>query len=188
MTVAGARCVEDLAGLVRGGERPEYLMFWGHRPPGGGGVGRGCLSQWWPVTFTVDGLSYPSAEHFMMAGKARLFGDAGIAEQIRRAPHPGAAKALGREVAGFGEERWAEHRFGVLVAGNLAKFGQHPELREFLMATGSRVLAEASPQDKIWAIGLAADDERAASPESWLGHNLLGFALMEVRQRLKASA
>jgi hypothetical protein len=55
VAVAGARCVEDLAGLVQGGGQPEYLMFWGHRPPGGGGVGRGCLSQWWPVTFAVDG-------------------------------------------------------------------------------------------------------------------------------------
>jgi ribA/ribD-fused uncharacterized protein len=153
MTVAGARCVEDLVGLVRGGERPKYLMFWGHRPPGGGGVGRGCLSQWWPVRFTVDGLSYPSAEHFMMAGKARLFGDAGIAEQIRRAPHPGAAKALGREVAGFDEERWAEHRFGVVVAGNLAKFGQHTDLREFLMATAAGCWSRRLPRTRPGASG-----------------------------------
>src|SRR5262245_7260013 len=109
-TAAGARSVQELAGLVRGGEQPKYLMFWGHRPPAGGGVGRGCLSQWWPVTFTVDGLSYRSAEHFMMAGKALLFGDAGTAERIRQAPHPGAAKALGREVAGFDEERWTARR------------------------------------------------------------------------------
>lgn len=89
-------------------------------------------------------------------------------------------------MAGFDEERWAAHRFGVVVAGNLAKFGPHPDLREFLMATGSRVLVEASPRDKIWGIGLAADDERAASPERWPGQNLLGLAFMEVRQRLKA--
>lgn len=95
VTAAGARCAEDLVGLVRGGGRPEYLMFWGHRPPGGGGVGRGCLSQWWPVRFTVDGLSYPSAEHFMMAGKAQLFGDAGTAERIRRAPHRGGGEGAG---------------------------------------------------------------------------------------------
>jgi ribA/ribD-fused uncharacterized protein len=74
----------------------------------------------------------------------------------------------------------------VIAVCHLAKFGQHPDLREFLMATGSRVLVEASPRDKIWGIGLAADDERAASPERWPGQNLLGFALMEVRQRLRA--
>jgi ribA/ribD-fused uncharacterized protein len=63
---------------------------------------------------------------------------------------------------------------------------QHPDLREFLLGTGDRVLVEASPQDRIWGIGLAADDERASVPEQWLGLNLLGFALMEVRHRLRA--
>ena len=120
----------------------------------------------------------------MMAAKARLSGDADAAERILAAPHPGAAKALGRQVRRFDEQRWAEHRFDVVVAGNLAKFAQHPELRDFLAGTGSRVLVEASPLDRVWGIGLAADDERAASPERWPGLNLLGFALMEVRHQL----
>ena len=85
---------------------------------------------------------------------------------------------------GFDEERWAEHRFEVVVTGNMAKFGQHRQLRDFLTSTGSRVIAEASPRDRVWGIGLAADDERAQSPERWPGLNLLGFALMEVRHQL----
>lgn len=85
----------------------------------------------------------------MMAGKALLFGDEETAARIRQAPHPGAAKALGRQVRGFSEQLWAERRFDLVVAGNLAKFGQHPELREFLLGTGGRVIAEASPRDKI---------------------------------------
>lgn len=68
----------------------------------------------------------------------------------------------------------------------MAKFGQHPELRDFLLGTGNRVLVEASPRDRIWGIGLAADDDRATSPAHWPGLNLLGFALMEVRHRLQA--
>jgi ribA/ribD-fused uncharacterized protein len=187
---AGVRSVGDLVGLIRGGGQPAYLMFWGHRPSGAGGwpggAGPGCLSQWWPVTFSVDGLSYPSAEHFMMAGKALLFGDAGIAERIRQAPDPGAAKALGRQVGGFDEQRWAAYRFDVVVTGNMAKFGQNAELRQFLLGTGDQVLVEASVRDTIWGIGLAAGDEQAACPGRWRGLNLLGFALMEVRQRLKA--
>ena len=71
-----------------------------------------------------------------------------------------------------------------MVAGNLAKFGQHPELRDFLLGTGRTVIVEASPRDAIWGIGLAADDSRAATPENWPGLNLLGFALMEVRRQL----
>jgi ribA/ribD-fused uncharacterized protein len=122
----------------------------------------------------------------MMAAKARLSGDAEAVGKILAAPDPGAAKALGREVRGFDEQHWTEHRFDVVVAANLAKFGQHPELRDFLAGTGSRVLVEASPRDRIWGIGLAADDERAESPERWPGLNLLGFALMEVRHRLRA--
>jgi ribA/ribD-fused uncharacterized protein len=119
-------------------------------------------------------------------GQARLCGDAETAGKILAAPHPGAAKALGRQVRGFDEQRWAEHRFDVVVAGNMAKFGQHHQLREFLIGTGSRVLVEASPQDRVWGIGLAAGDEQAGSPENWPGLNLLGFALMEVRRRLRA--
>jgi hypothetical protein len=188
VSAADARTVDELLGCLLDGGQPDFLMFWGHRPPPSGGVGQGCLSQWWPVTFTVDGLAYPSAEHFMMASKALLFHDAETAERIRRAPHPGAAKALGREVRGFDEQRWAERRFDLVVAGNRAKFGQHQDLRDFLLGTGAKVLVEASRRDAIWGIGLAADDDRAASPENWPGLNLLGFALMEVRHQLRAQA
>src|SRR5579859_2478675 len=187
-TVAAARSAEQLCRLIHDGAQPKYLLFWGHRPPAGGGVGQGCLSQWWPAAFAVDGLVYPSAEHFMMAAKALLFGDAEMAGRIRAAPHPRAAKELGRSVRGFAEQRWAERRFDLVVTGNLAKFGQHPELSDYLLTTGSRVLVEASPCDRIWGIGLAADHEDATSPERWRGLNLLGFALMEVRQQLRTGA
>jgi ribA/ribD-fused uncharacterized protein len=186
INAADARTVDQLLSVIRGGGQPKYLLFWGHQPPPAGGVGKGCLSQWWPSRFTVDGVSYNSAEHYMMAAKARLSGDAEAAGKILAAPHPGAAKALGREVRGFDEQLWAEHRFGVVVAGNMAKFGQHRQLRDFLAGTGSRVLVEASPRDSVWGIGLAVDDERAGSPERWPGLNLLGFALMEVRHQLRA--
>jgi len=179
------RSVDELLGFVLDGGRPKYLMFWGHQAPPGGGVGKGCFSQWWPAAFTVDGESYASAEHFMMAGKARLFGDEESADRIRAAPHPRAAKDLGRQVRGFDEQRWAERRFDLVVAGNLAKFGQQRDLRDFLLGTGDRVLVEASPVDRIWGTGLAAGHEHSTSPEHWPGLNLLGFALMEVRQRLR---
>ena len=184
-TAADARSVAELRDLMAGNQ-PRCLFFWGHRAPPGGGVGRGCLSQWWPVAFTVDGLAYPSAEHYMMAGKARLFGDEAAAERIRGAAHPAEAKALGRAVAGFDEGEWVRHRFEIVVAGTLAKFGQHDDLRQYLLGTGDRVLVEAAPNDRVWGIGLASGDERAASPGTWLGLNLLGFALMEVRHQLRS--
>ncbi|MFI9007692.1 NADAR family protein [Actinosynnema sp. NPDC053489] len=163
----------------------EYLFFWGHEARPGAPVGKQCLSQWWEAPFTADGLTYRTAEHFMMRGKALLFGDEETADRVLAARTPAEAKALGREVRGFDQEVWAAHRVDVVVRGNLAKFTAHDDLRGFLLGTGDRVLVEASPLDRVWGIGLAADDERAADPATWRGLNLLGVALMEVRDRLR---
>jgi ribA/ribD-fused uncharacterized protein len=180
------RSVADLTRALHEGERVEYLFFWGHRPEPDGGVGRGCLSQWWPVSFTVDGVGFASAEHHMMWSKAVLFGDHDTAREILAAPHPQRAKVLGRAVRGFDHDTWERARFDAVVAGNTAKFGQHDDLRGFLLGTGDRVLVEASPVDPVWGIGLAADDPAAEDPERWRGLNLLGFALAEVRAALRA--
>jgi ribA/ribD-fused uncharacterized protein len=130
-------------------------------------------------------VTYRSAEHWMMAGKARLFGDGQMWERVVAARHPREAKEAGRRVRGFDEAVWAAERFALVVAGNVAKFGQDAALRGFLLGTGARVLVEASPLDRVWGIGLAADDPRAQDPASWRGLNLLGFALMEARARLR---
>lgn len=175
----------DLVNRVAKGERLKYLFFWGHTPAADGGVTKSCFSQWWHAPFEIDGIHYPTAEHWMMAGKARLFGDAATLEMILKAEHPKQAKDLGRKVAGFDDEAWNRERFNLVVAGNLAKFAQHPALRDFLLGTGGRILVEASPVDRIWGIGLAGDDPAAEQPGKWRGLNLLGFALMEVRERLR---
>ncbi|MFC7328002.1 NADAR family protein [Marinactinospora rubrisoli] len=176
--------IEELRERSARGDRLKYLFFWGHRPTRDGSVGAGCLSQWWPAPFTVAGTVYPTAEHWMMAEKARLFEDTETAARIIAAPHPRAAKALGRRVRGFDEAVWRASRFGIVVRGSTEKFGQHPDLGEYLIGSGNRVLVEASPVDRIWGIGLAADDERAADPHAWRGENLLGFALMRARAEL----
>lgn len=178
------RTVDQLVQLSSKGARPKFVFFWGHTPAADGSVTKSCFSQWWKAPFNVDGVSYPTAEHFMMAGKARLFGDHATEEKILAAKHPKQAKDLGRKVANFNEAAWNEARFDIVVAANYAKFSQNPPLQEFLLQTKARVLVEASPVDSIWGIGLAADDERAEKPSKWKGLNLLGFALMEVRERL----
>jgi len=176
--------LDDLRARVAAGEAFSFLPFWGHRERKGGGVGPSCFSQWYPATFEVDGARYPSAEHFMMAEKARLFGDDVSLAKILAAPTPDKAKALGRRVAGYDDARWAAHRFEAVVRGNEAKFAQNPPLARFLLATAPQVLVEASPVDAIWGIGLAAADPRTTDPAQWAGLNLLGFALMRVRDRL----
>ncbi|KAB8189789.1 DUF1768 domain-containing protein [Nonomuraea phyllanthi] len=176
--------VDEAVAAEQSGRRLKYLYFWGHQPARDGRPGAGCLSQWWPVTFTEDGHTYTSAEHYMMAHKAWLFGDEGSAGKILQAGHPGEAKSLGRTVRGFDQAAWEARRFEIVVRGNVAKFGAHEDLAEFLAGTSGRVLVEASPVDRVWGIGLAASDERAASPATWRGANLLGFALMAARDTL----
>lgn len=177
--------VEDVRTRFNSGEKLDYVFFWGHQPRASG-VTASCFSQWYAAPFIVDGQQYATAEHFMMAQKAALFGDAATRLEAIQAPNPGAAKALGRKVRGFDESVWVEHRFSVVVQANEAKFSQHADLREFLRRTASCVLVEASPVDRIWGVGLAADDEKVNNPNLWRGLNLLGFALMEVRDRLDA--
>ncbi|WP_116427791.1 NADAR family protein [Streptomyces spongiicola] len=178
--------VERLAERISRGGRVAYLHFRGHRPASGGAVGAGCLSQWWPAPLTVDGIEYATAEHRMMARKARLFGDGKAEARAVAAAGPAQAKKAGRLVRGFSDATWERERFGIVVEGNAHKSSQHPEEASFLLVTGGRVLVEASPTDRIWGIGLAAGDERAHDPARRRGPNLLGLALMEVRERLRA--
>lgn len=183
--ISSIRDVEALRHACRRGLSVEFLFFWGHQPLPDGSVGTSCLSQWWPSEFTVEGVTYPSAEHFMMAEKARLFGDDESRARILSASHPRSAKRIGRGVRNFDDSIWCEHRFEIAVRGNVAKFSRNDGLREFLASTENRVIVEASPVDRIWGIGLAADAPDVEDPEKWRGLNLLGFALMECRDRLR---
>jgi len=176
--------VEALQHALAGGLRPKYLYFWGHRPRVPGQIDKSCLSNWYPASFEVDGQAYPSVEHYMMASKARLFGDQAREHQVLKASSPGEAKSIGRKVRGFEEETWRKHRFQIVTDGCVAKFLQNLDLKEFLLTTGSRVLVEASPVDRIWGIGMASDDPNSLKPSHWRGENLLGFALMQARTRL----
>lgn len=176
-----------LVTLVAAGTPEDYLLFWGHRAAVPGIADKACLSQWWPAPFRLGDEPFPTAEHGMMAGKARLFGDEAARAAILAAPTPGKVKALGRGVKGFDEAHWAAARFELVVAVNMEKFRQNPALAAFLVSTGDRILVEASPVDPVWGIGLAADHADARRPAAWPGMNLLGFALMEVRARLQRS-
>lgn len=183
-TTSPPRSLPELRARAAAGRRVKYLLFWGHQPQSDGSIGPGCLSQWWLAPFVVNGIRYATAEHYMMVGKARLFGDETIAARILTTPHPGAVKALGRQVRGFDQATWDAHCFDLVVAGNVAKFSQHPDLGQYLSRTGNRVLVEASPVDRVWGIGLSATDPRAHDPARWRGSNLLGFALMHARMQL----
>ena len=123
----------------------------------------------------------------MMASKARLFNDAEIRAQILVAPDPKTAKAIGRLVSGFDDEVWRANARRLVVEGNVHKFQQNSTMRDILLATGNAVIVEASPRDCIWGIGLGQDNPKAHNPETWRGKNLLGFALMDVRENFQGT-
>lgn len=176
---------DELVLAMQKGLRPKWAFFWGHTPAKDGSITKSCFSQWWGGhSFQVEGLNYPTAEHYMMAEKARLFADKDRLAAILAAKSPAIAKKLGRQVVGFDDKVWLEHRWGIVVRANTAKFTQHAALKQFLIQTGERIIVEASPYDRIWGIGTSADHPDAERPQNWRGLNLLGFALMEVRHQL----
>lgn len=170
------------------GERLKFIFFWGHKPSADGSITKSCFSQWWDCKFTVDGVEYHTAEQYMMAQKAALFGDKEIQGEIMAAAHPKQFEALGQKVKGFVQNVWDKNCCDIVVKGNAAKFSQNEALKAFLLNTNQRVLVEASPYDKIWGIGMGTDDSRCENPMLWNGTNFLGFCLMEVRDIMREQA
>ena len=176
--------IEDLRRRIASGWRADYALFFAPDPERPGVLGNECLSQWYPSEMQLDGVRFPTAEHYMMWRKARLFGDADVERRLLADDSPAVAKQLGRRVRNFHSEAWDRVRFEVVLTGSLAKFEQNETLRRYLLGTGDRVLAEASAVDTIWGIGFDAADPNARNPLRWTGQSLLGFALMQARDQL----
>lgn len=163
-------------------EVEEFTFFWD-----------GPFSQWYPCYFEIDDVEYNCAEQYMMAEKARLFGDEQTLEMIMDTDHPATQKELGRQVDGFSRDEWEDEEtengrpycWNVVWRGNLAKFGQNDYLLDLLLGTEGTTLVEASPHDTIWGIGLAEGDPGCSSRLAWRGMNWLGEILTGVREQLK---
>lgn len=163
----------------------DMCLFWRHHPTEDGKLAESCLSQWWMQEFCYSVTKYCCMEQFMMEQKAKLFEDEEIRQRIMDSREPREIKELGRKVRGFDQMLWDEAKYSIVLNGNWRKFSQNRDLKEFLLSTGDSVLAEASPYDGIWGIRLAADAPDVRNPLKWKGDNLLGFALMEVRDELR---
>lgn len=142
------------------------------------------MSQWYRSPLFIDGVEYPTAEHYMMAEKARCFDDEEALQAVLATRNPSKAKQIGRRVRGFNDRDWDFVKYEVVVEANMHKFGNDLDLRKFLLKTGDIILVEASPYDTVWGIGMAEDDPDVHDPTLWKGQNLLGFAIMDVRDRL----
>jgi ribA/ribD-fused uncharacterized protein len=171
---------ESKAGITH-----EYILFWGHRPQKDGKIGKSCFSQWFESSFVVEDVKYASAEHWMMAEKARLFNDNGLLPEILNAATPEKVKDLGRKIKNFDDKVWDLHKYNSVLAGNMHKFSQNGALKNYLLSTENKIIVEVSPYDQIWGIGIGKEHPDALFPEKWNGQNLLGFALMEVRNELR---
>lgn len=141
------------------------------------------FSNWHPTgVFEYDGQSFENSEAAFMYAKAKTFGDEQIAAQILENQEPRAAKKLGRKVTGFDDVVWDQVKLKLMIDVCMAKFSQNNRMVQILMDTSPKELVEGSPYDKIWGIGLAANDPRSLDRKNWKGENLLGQALMKVRE------
>lgn len=152
-----------------------FIFFWKDNEE------NGWLSNWYRRSFTVDGVEYLHVEQYMMAQKAKLFQDFDSYKAILRATEPWKCKELGKGVKPFVSEKWDAAKYEIVKAGNRAKYRQNPDLMQKLLDTGNAVLAEASPKDMIWGIGLDAETAAATNRKDWPGEGLLGRILMELR-------
>ena len=146
----------------------------------------GYFSQWYRCQFEIDGIEYNCTEQFMMAEKARFFGDADALGRIMKESHPRGQKAIGREVKNFDVAKWNAVARDRVYAGNYAKFTQNKGLKLELEATKGTTLVETSPTDKIWGIGRDSDDPLALNRDTWRGTNWLGEVLNKVRDDIIA--
>lgn len=144
----------------------------------------GYLSNWYLSKFTIDNVTFSSMEQYMMYRKAVCFHDESVAAQILATEDVAEIKALGRVVSNYDECLWNGIRQIVVYEGLLAKFSQNNELKEKIKVTGNVVLAECAVKDRIWGIGLSMKDPDRFDKTKWKGQNLLGYALMMVRESL----
>lgn len=162
-------------------ETKTHIYFWG-----------GIYSQWYNSQFEFkkeDGqiAKVGRAEAYMMYQKAILFNAPNIAKKILETNDPKKQKALGqdRKEIQFNQAIWDKNKFDIVVKGNLLKFSQNEKLKKQLLNTGDKVLVEGSPYDKIWGVGLKWDNPKILDEKNWRGENLLGKALMKVRDILR---
>lgn len=157
-------------------ETQDSIYFWG-----------GIFSQWYPCVFKdKDGLEFSSTEQYMMYHKCLTCNDHASAKAVMAEHNPRLQKAIGRKIdpALYNEEAWAAVRYNVVVEGNRLKFSQSPKLFHLLGETKDKEIVEASHEDPIWGIGLSTSDDRILDRKQWKGLNLLGRAIMDVRQEL----
>lgn len=172
---------KEMAEDRHNGENSGFTFFWNDDEE------NGIFSNWYRCSFVVDDFVYSHVEQYMMAQKAKYFHDAKTYTAVLKTDEPWKCKELGRQVTPFDSERWDAVRYEIVKAGNRAKYAQNPELKKALLDTGDSILAEASPKDRIWGIGMDRVDAAKTDPEDWPGQNLMGKILAELREEFRGN-
>lgn len=133
----------------------------------------GCFSNFSPHGFELDGVYWPTSEHYFQAQK---FAGTPHVEQIRLVKKPKDAAKMGRDRSRPLRPDWEQVKDGIMQQAVLQKFQTHTDIREILLSTGDELIVENSPIDYYWGCG--ADGS---------GKNMLGQILIEVREILRFS-
>ena len=145
----------------------------------------GYLSNWYPATFTLDGITFSSTEQYIMYRKCQIFGDTASASAVLATDDPAQQQAIGKKAAGFNATLWDGLKQAIAFRGLMAKFSQNEDLKKQLLATGNAYLVECAHSDVIWACGIRVNEKERFDISKWRGQNILGFTLMEVRDALR---
>lgn len=154
-----------------------FVLFYGNKE---------IYSNFYPAEFEIDGLRFPTSEHYFMYAKAMRFDpDGPVTYETLLSATPAEAKKQGRLVRFFDPAVWNAIDEEIMYKACLAKFSQNPELKRQLLETGDAIIVECSPRDRKWGIGMGKNNPGATNPQMWRGKNLLGDILMKVREKLR---
>ena len=157
----------------------------------------GFLSTFYPVEFVLNGIKYFTVEQALAAEKARLFLEDELRGRIMKTRAPRSMRTMANNIVRKSAEQtggmraielheWDNKvRLDVMKNATLAKFKQHPDLKERLMRTGDAILAWSDTREKRDGTGVAMTDALAADVNVWKGGNRYGQILMEVRSQLR---
>ena len=153
----------------------NYVFFYG-----------GIFSNFHRCTFNLGGIQFYNSETAFMVFKAMHFGDTETAHKmLKKSQFPAESKRLGRLVKGFSDAEWAKVRYDYMLQACRAKYSQNPDLKQALLDTEDKILVEAALKDVVWGIGRGLDYPFLEDESKWLGQNLLGKVLMQVREELR---
>ena len=157
-----------------------FIYFW--KPS----ENNGFLGNWYYSPFVKNEIRFIHNEQYFMWKKLQIFDptNKSLEKTILETTNPAIIKNLGRLVKNFNLIEWDAKKYEIMKSGLIEKFSQNTELQKLLLNTNNAILAEASPYDTIWGIGISEKDVKC---KKWRGENLLGKALMEVRNIIRST-